>query len=463
MIKRLRRRFVVAAMAATFVVLFVMIGGMNLLNYYHLIEDADRLTHMVADHDGHFETRKPQNQTDERKQSPQKKSDHKSTDTGAADTETSDTGTSGTETEDTEISDAAASDTGRSGKKAPDRGMDDKKMPAETPYTTRYFSVLVTEDDAQIIDLDHIASVEEAQALAYGQSVEEQGKTHGFYGDYRYRSVQTQDGTMVVFVDCEAELNVFYSTLAVSVLMSLIGYAAVFLLVLLSSGVVLRPVRESYEKQKQFITDASHELKTPLTIIDANVEILEMEHGADEWTGSIHNQIQRLSGLTNQLVTLARMDEENGSIQKEAFDLSEAVYDTMQGFQPVAQTRELALQMQIADALIYRGEESRIRQLIGILMDNAVKYALPGSVIEVRLYKKGRQIIFEVSNAAEGLEVGERQELFGRFYRSDASRSSKTGGSGIGLAVAQAIVTAHKGTIRAFSPDAERLHLMVIL
>jgi len=142
---------------------------------------------------------------------------------------------------------------------------------------------------------------------------------------------------MVVFVDCEAELNVFSSTLTVSVLMSLAGYAAVFLLVLLASGIVLRPVRESYEKQKQFITDAGHELKTPLTIIDANVEIIEMENGENEWTGSIHNQIHRLSGLTNQLITLARMDEENGCLKKENFDLSEAVYDTVQGFTSVAQ------------------------------------------------------------------------------------------------------------------------------
>ena len=410
-----------------------MIGGMNLLNFYHLVEDADRLTHMVADHDGHFETQKPQDEPDDRKQPPQKKTDDKSTGKGTSD------------------------------KKASNRGMGDKEMPAETPYTTRYFSVLVTEDDTQVIDLDHIASVEESQALAYGQSVAERGKTCGFYGDYRYRSVQTQDGTMVVFVDCEAELNVFYSTLAVSVLMSLAGYAAVFLLVLLSSGVVLRPVRESYEKQKQFITDASHELKTPLTIIDANVEILEMDHGESEWTESIHNQIRRLSGLTNQLVTLARMDEENGSIQKEMFDLSEAVYDTLQGFQPVAQTRELDMQRQIADAVAYRGEESRIRQLVGILMDNATKYATQGSTIDVKLYKKGRQTVLEISNEAQGLTTGDKQELFGRFYRSDASRSSKTGGSGIGLAVAQAIVTAHKGTIRAFSPDGKRLHLMVIL
>lgn len=433
MIKRLRRRFIAAAMAATFVVLFVMIGGMNLLNFYHLVEDADRLTHMVADHDGHFETQKPQDGSDDRKQPPQKKSNDKSTGEGTSD------------------------------KKVPNRGMGDKQMPAETPYTTRYFSVLVTEDDTQVIDLDHIASVGEQQALAYAQAVADDGKSCGFYENYRYRTNETDDGVLVVFVDCEAELDVFYSTLAVSVLMSLIGYAAVFLLVLLSSGVVLRPVRESYEKQKQFITDASHELKTPLTIIDANVEILEMDHGESEWTESIHNQIRRLSGLTNQLVTLARMDEENGNIQKETFDLSEAVYDTLQGFQAVAQTRDLDLQMQIADAVAYRGEESRIRQLVGILMDNAVKYALSGSTVEVSLYKKGRQIIFEVSNAADGLEPGERQELFGRFYRSDASRSSKTGGSGIGLAVAQAIVTAHKGTIRAFSPDGKRLHLMVIL
>ena len=235
---------------------------------------------------------------------------------------------------------------------------------------------------------------------------------------------------MVVFVDCEAELNVFSSTLTVSVLMSLAGYAAVFLLVLLASGIVLRPVRESYEKQKQFITDAGHELKTPLTIIDANVEIIEME---------------------------------NGCLKRENFDLSEAVYDTVQGFTSVAQTRELRIELQITDALNYHGEESRIRQLTGILLDNATKYATQGSTIDVKLYKKGRQIVLEVSNEAQGLTPGDKPELFGRFYRSDASRSSKTGGSGIGLAVAQAIVTAHKGTIRAASPDGKRLYLTVLL
>ncbi len=442
MIQRLRRRFIAAAMAATFVVLFVMIGGMNLLNYYHLIEDADRLTHMIADHDGHFDTKKPQDEPDDSEKPSQETTeaaaDQKHADQAEPDQEAQDRGK------------------GMRGK--------DKEMPAETPYTTRYFSVLVTDGEAQIIDLDHIASVEKSQALAYGQSVAERGKSCGFYGNYRYRSVQTQDDTtMVVFVDCEAELDVFFSTLAVSVLMSFAGYAAVFLLVLLSSGVVLRPVRESYEKQKQFITDASHELKTPLTIIDANVEILEMENGESEWTGSIHNQIHRLSGLTNQLVTLARMDEENGCLKKESFDLSEAVYDTAQGFTSVAQTRDLRIDLQIMDALTYQGEESRIRQLLGILLDNAAKYATQGTTIDVKLYKKGRQTVLEISNEAEGLTPGDKPELFGRFYRSDASRSSKTGGSGIGLAVAQAIVTAHKGTIRAASPDGKRLQLTVLL
>lgn len=420
MIRRLRCRFIAAAMAATFAVLFIMIGGMNLLNYHRLVTDADRLTHMVADHDGHFETKKPQDQPEEKDRP------------------------------------------GESGHTDP-AGKPDGKMPAETPYTTRYFSVLVTDDDTRIIDLDHIASVKESQASTYAKTVAERGTDHGFYRAYRYRTVQTTDGTMVIFVDCEAELDVFGSTLAVSVLMSFAGYAAVFVLVLLSSGIVLRPVRESYEKQKQFITDASHELKTPLTIIDANVEILELEHGEDEWTDSIHNQIRRLSGLTNQLVTLARMDEEGDSLQKEDFDLTEAVYDTAKGYQSVAQTRELRLQLQLSDAVICHGQESRVRQLVGILLDNAFKYATDGSSICVKLYKKGRQSVFEISNEADGLTEGEKPELFERFYRSDASRNSKTGGSGIGLAVAQAIVTAHKGTIRAFSPDGKRLHVIVTL
>ena len=411
MIRGLRKRLIAVTMAATFVVLFVMIGGMNLLNFHRLVADADRLTQMIIDHDGHFDTQKPADE-------PSQPEDNK---------------------------------------------IPVREMPAETPYTTRYFSVLVNDADAQVVDLTHIASVDEEQALSYGKAVSGSGREHGFYETYRYRCKDTESGTLIVFIDCESDLAVFRSTLLASVLTSAAGYGAVFLLVLLFSRVVLRPVQLSYEKQKQFITDASHELKTPLTIIDANVEILEMDHGESEWTKSIHNQIHRLSGLTNQLVTLARMDEEDGCIQREEFDFSEAVYDVAAGFSSVAQTRHLTLELQIAESLHYRGQENRIRQLINILLDNATKYAADGSRIEVKLQKKGRQLSFSVSNETSGLSRGEHPELFERFYRADASRNSATGGSGIGLSVAEAIVKAHKGTIRALSPDGKRLQMVVLL
>ncbi len=423
MIRGLRRRLIAVVMTATFVVLFVMIGGMNLLNFHNLLEDADGLTRLLSDHDGKFVVQVPE---DEPGAKPGEKPKERE-------------------------------------KKEPLQEGSIKQMPAEMPYATRYFSVLVTAEEAQILDLEHIASVSEEEAIAYAKKIASSDRVLGFLEHYRYRLTETEDGSMVVFVDCESTLDVFYETLRATVMMSAAGYAAVFLLVLLFSGVVLRPVQTSYEKQKRFITDASHELKTPLTIIDANVEILEIDQGENEWTCSIHNQIKRLTSLTNQLVSLARMDEENGVIKKEDFDFSEAVYDVADGFFSVAEASKLTLKLQIAEGLHYKGEEGKIRQLIGILLDNATKYATSGSVIEVSLQKKGRQLLFSVINEAEGLTVGEKPELFERFYRADSSRNSKTGGSGIGLSVAEAIVSAHKGSIRASSPDGLHLQMVVLL
>ena len=224
---------------------------------------------------------------------------------------------------------------------------------------------------------------------------------------------------------------------------------ATFIIASLFSKVALRPVEESYNKQKRFITDASHEIKTPLAVIDANTDILEMENGESEWTKSTKNQITRLTNLTNSLVSLARMDEGSLALEMEEFSLSELILEEYETYMPLAVMKNKKMEKQLEKNVKFVGNEQYIRQMIGIFLDNAIKYSTDDSVIEISLSAK-RKII--IRNKAVGLKKDKNyDELFERFYRMDSSRNSSTGGYGIGLSLAKSIILMHKGKVSARS------------
>ena len=174
-------------------------------------------------------------------------------------------------------------------------------------------------------------------------------------------------------MNCQREISTMKTYILASTGISAFGLVIVFVMIYFFSGKVLKPVSESYEKQKRFITDASHEIKTPLTIIDANTEVLEMIEGENEWTKSTRKQIARLTSLTEKLVFLSRMDEEATRLEKEPFSLSDAITDTTDSFIAVARTKEKQLQTDIAEHVDYVGDEKTIRQMISLLLDNAIK------------------------------------------------------------------------------------------
>lgn len=220
---------------------------------------------------------------------------------------------------------------------------------------------------------------------------------------------------------------------------------------------------ESYEKQRQFITDASHEIKTPLTIIDANIEVLEMEHGENQWTKSTRNQVKRLTSLTQQLITLSKMDEEKNILERVEFSLSDAVLESVKSFEALIKTQNKKMDVEIEEDIFYFGDEMTIRQMIGILMDNAVKYSIDEGRIRVLLKRKGKKVQLQFFNETEAIPQGKQDVLFERFYRLDTSRNSETGGSGIGLSVAKAIVVSNKGKISAYSTDGNSLTVEIVL
>ncbi len=419
MIRDLRKKFILVAMLSTMLVLTAIMGVVNFSNYREMLDRADEMTALLEQNDGKF---------------PEEPSWH--------------------EQDDTETPPA----------KPENDEKDKSRFSVETPFETRYFTVTVDENgEVTDCDLDRIAAVDEETAEEYTQTAQQKNKTTGFQGIYRYRVTETEDGAKYVFLDCRREISNFRTVLVTTISVSLLGLAAVFVLVVIFSRMVFRPVEESIQKQKRFITDASHELKTPLTIIDANTEVMEMESGESQWTKSTRKQIQRLSGLVQQLVTLSRLDEEKGLEEKCEFNLSEAVSECVQPYESLAQTCEKNLTLNIEENITYTGDERSIRQLAGILMDNAVKYSSENGNITLTLKKKGKKIFLEVYNDADDLPQGKLDVLFERFYRLDSSRNSGTGGSGIGLSVAKAIVQAHKGKITAENKNGRGLTITVIL
>lgn len=268
---------------------------------------------------------------------------------------------------------------------------------------------------------------------------------------------------MYIFLDCSRDLTAVRNFLSNSIFASLFGILAVFLTVVAMSKRAVRPMAESYEKQKKFITNAGHEIKTPLTIIDSCTEVLEMEQGKNKWTDGIRSQVRRLAALTQGLVSLARMDENATRLPMEDFSLSDAVLETLEPFMLLAENHHLRLTADIQPDIHYHGNEQTIRQLCSILADNAVKYALEKSDIHFSLSQKGRKIFLITDNKAENLEKGDQSVFFDRFYRGDTSRSSEKRGYGIGLSMAQSIVMAHNGKISIRCDDGKTLVITVQL
>ena len=209
----------------------------------------------------------------------------------------------------------------------------------ESPFDTRYFTVTIASDGTVgYVDTGKIASISAGTAEEYAAELWKKGKKKGFFADYKYLATDSDGTTMYVFLNCQREISTIRTYVLTSVGTGALGLVIVFVMIYFFSGKVLKPVSESYEKQKRFITDASHEIKTPLTIIDANTEVIEMMEGENEWTQSTRKQIARLTSLTEKLVFLSRMDEEGTKLEKVSFSLSDAVLDTAEGFRSVAKT-----------------------------------------------------------------------------------------------------------------------------
>lgn len=319
----------------------------------------------------------------------------------------------------------------------------------ETPFETRYFVVeLTAQKEIKSVNLEHIAALDRQTVVDTISQIIDAGTERGYVDHYRFGVFPDEDGgNTIIVLDCFLQLQSTNNMLRITVAMFLICVLIVFVLLLFLSKRAIRPFVDNLERQRQFITDASHELKTPLAILSANIGLLEDTYGSDKWLESARSQIVRLDKLIKNLVELARTEE---SIKEDAaacFSISEVAQANADAFQMLAEADGKVLAAEIAGGINLKGVQDNFFRLFSILLDNAVKYCDPEGVIQLSVSQRGRSVYITVSNPCAGVNAAQLPRYFDRFYRADSSRARSTGGYGIGLSTAKAIVARHKGRI----------------
>ena len=411
MIKKLQRKFIKIAMISFGFVLFLIIGAINFMNFYQMIHRTDHILNVLAENNGKFP------RIEKEKKKPVK----------------------------------------------PNIMMEmGIHFTEETPYETRYFIVKWNRDQQiEEINTGHIAAISSKEAQEYALKVMETGKKKGYMDQYKFLLIEKEDAFLLIFLDCHQELFMVAFVCFWSCIIMIISLMIVFVLVFIFSKRAIKPVAESIEKQKQFISDAGHEIKTPITIISANVDVLELLEGENEWILSIRHQIKRLTELVQGLLNMAKMEEQE-KLEFVRFCMNDLVKKEAEVFEVLAQAEEKEIKINIDSEVWCVGEEKSIQQLINILLDNAIKYSNKRSDNEITVRQQKKGIRLEIENIGEDVPVEELDKLFDRFYRMDSSRARETGGYGIGLAMAKAIVERHKGKIWAESTDRNKIKFIVL-
>ena len=286
----------------------------------------------------------------------------------------------------------------------------------------------------------------------------------GEIGNYAYIIQLKSYGKIIVFLDISqyrrTDTTLFFTTL-------FMGIIAIILFTLVSFGLsfwLVKPVKENFERQKRFISDASHELKTPLAVISANTDVLESEIGENKWLTYIRSESQRMSELVNELLMLARLDDKSGhKLIMTEINLSDLVLMTALPFESTVFEMGKKFDVDVQPDIKCKGDESALKHILTILIDNAVKYSAKHGEISVKLYNQSNKHIIEVYNTGEGIKPENLSKIFERFFRQDESRNSKTGGYGLGLSIAKSSVEAHGGKISVQSVYGEWVKFTVTL
>lgn len=326
------------------------------------------------------------------------------------------------------------------------------KLDDEAMFRTRYFIInLDPEDNISDIQSDHISSIDYEEAELYAADVLNRAFDVGYYLEYRYRVVNDEStgGKFIVFLDCTEAIALQNATVFSTVILACLFAIALTLIFSAFSNRIIEPFEANERMQKQFITDASHELKTPLAVISANAEVLKYKNGDNEWIDNITSQSQKMAKLIDQLLVLSRMDEMGENVTKSEVDLSAVTENSVSKLKGIFEQKEVDLKTDIDPDIVICANRDQMEALTGILIENASKYVTQKGKAGVSLTTEGKRVILSIYNSAVEVDDMDCDKIFERFYRTDESRTSSTGGHGIGLSIAKRIVEQHNGRIKA--------------
>ena len=404
-IKKVRNRFILAGTAAASAVTILLVLAINVFNTVQIDRNLDNVLYEMS----------------------QEKSDgFASEKSGAPEVETA-------EETDTE---KMGSSNGQ-GKKG--HGKKGGRYSVQTQYAGHFYHIVVDADGNTSL-IGSASLTEELEQLA--ANIIETGKSSGTFNDYRYLVQENSQVRDVFVLDCLTEHQQEERLLLISVVVGAGGILVFFVFVFLMSRRIIIPLKINMEKQKRFITDAGHELKTPLSVIGTNMDILSMDLGENEWVDSTIHQVKKLRKLVGNLISLARMDEDSTVMVLSPFDVSSAAMESAEPFCAIASQAGGQMLLDIQEGLTARGDEASVRQLFTILCDNAMKYSTGETPIRIRLFQDGKHICFETENSWKRDITPEKLDsVFDRFYRGDASRDRRSGksGYGLGLSIAKGI------------------------
>ena len=407
MFKQLQKSFVKSAMLSFTAVLLVVLVAVNVVNYRQTVNQVDRLVTMLVNNDGTFPD---------------------------------------------------APEGGMAPKEHPEHGMPKgMEFRKDDQMATRYAVVRVANGTVQSVDRTHLVSLDEEALKELGLRIAQGTSTKGWEGSLRYQVAKTDAGTMVVLVDANKETQQVSRLMMVTGAVFVLCLAVVYVLVRLVSKRAIRPFVENVERQQQFIANASHEIKTPLAVLSANTDLLEMMGTEAKFVDSNKRQIKRLNSLVEQMLILSRYDEGEAAATKEEVDLVAVTKAIVEEILPVLNEKGLQVEFTGEAQTIVTTNKSAMTELIRILLDNAMKYTVGEPVITVEA--KRNQLA--IGNETEPMTKEQVSQIFDRFYRVDSSRNRTTGGSGLGLSIAQKIAETNDVQLTAELTSATQIRFIL--
>ena len=332
----------------------------------------------------------------------------------------------------------------------------------KTIGSINYFAIMA-DTNGKYLDTFNNDEIIDERAQRYTSAIINDRKDTGMINSYQYYKASKPNGTIMILTDKSSEKEMLNQLKRTTMIVGAIALLVLSVLAYFLSKKSIQPIREAFDKQKQFVSDASHELKTPLTVISTNADVLEGEIGDNKWLNYIKSQTDRMSVLVNDLLNLTRLENSNNELERRYFNLSKAIANTALPFECQAFESNKKFEVNIEDNIMLNGSEKHIKQMAAIFIDNALKYSNDGGTIQVTLKRSGERKLFSVYNTGQGIKETDTEKIFERFYRSDESRNRATGGYGLGLAIAKSVADKHKFKIHVLNQPGKSVCFIVTM